>query len=186
MRVRLRVVGRDGRPVAGAQVTLITAEGRRVSGRTHGDGRWDLYPEVVAAGLSGRARVVVEAGGLTAEATVEVPARGDGQEVELVLPGPAPGRPAALELAFAIDATGSMSDELMYLEREVAGIVRRVRAASAGMPVRLGAVAYRDRGDQRPLELAEPRGYLAGKLEAKLKPLPNQPISPCRHLDRGC
>jgi len=53
----------------------------------------------------------------------------------------------ALDLGFLVDATGSMGDEMMFLQTELADIVRRVRAAEPGLDVRLSVVFYRDRGD---------------------------------------
>lgn len=53
----------------------------------------------------------------------------------------------ALDLGFLVDATGSMSDELTFLESELGDIVRRVRAVEPDLDIRLSVVFYRDRGD---------------------------------------
>ena len=61
--------------------------------------------------------------------------------------------PRVLDLAFLIDVTGSMGDELRYVNREIKDIVRRVKSSVPNTTVRLGAVFYRDRGDAVPLKL---------------------------------
>ena len=53
----------------------------------------------------------------------------------------------ALDLAFVLDTTGSMSDELAYLLLEVEAIVGQVKARYEGAQVRLALVVYRDDGD---------------------------------------
>jgi hypothetical protein len=52
---------------------------------------------------------------------------------------------ALLDLMFVIDTTGSMADELTYLEAELADVVQRVKAI--GIDLRLSVNFYRDEGD---------------------------------------
>jgi hypothetical protein len=54
----------------------------------------------------------------------------------------------ALDLAFAIDTTGSMGDELSYIKTELKDIVGRVAADYPGVSIRYGLVLYRDQGDE--------------------------------------
>lgn len=56
-------------------------------------------------------------------------------------------RAKGLDLMFAIDTTGSMSDELRYLQAELEGVIRRVTDEKQ-IPVRLGLNFYRDEGDE--------------------------------------
>lgn len=53
----------------------------------------------------------------------------------------------ALDLGFLVDATGSMGDEMTFLQSELKDIVRRVRAVEPDLDVRMSVVFYRDRGD---------------------------------------
>ena len=61
------------------------------------------------------------------------------------------GRPRAqrraLDLGFLVDATGSMGDEMTFLQTELKDIVRRVRGSERGLDIRVSVVFYRDRGD---------------------------------------
>lgn len=124
----------------------------RVQGRTHADGTWDFFTGVSAPGAAGTLSVHVEAEPVAAQATMDVPARGDGQDVVVRLPAQVATPPRVLDLGFLIDVTGSMGDELRYVNREVANIVHRIEAAAPGTQVRVGATFYRDRTDDVPLQ----------------------------------
>ncbi|HBG70229.1 MAG: hypothetical protein A2W93_13260 [Bacteroidetes bacterium GWF2_43_63] len=52
-----------------------------------------------------------------------------------------------VDLAFMIDATGSMGDEIAYLQAELSNVVERVKDSLPGHNVRLAIVFYRDLGD---------------------------------------
>lgn len=56
--------------------------------------------------------------------------------------------PDFLDLVLVIDTTGSMGDEIAYLQRELIGITRNAAQAVPGLSVRYGLVAYRDQGDE--------------------------------------
>jgi Mg-chelatase subunit ChlD len=53
----------------------------------------------------------------------------------------------ALDVGFLVDATGSMGDEMTFLQSELKDIVRRVRAVEPDLDVRISVVFYRDRDD---------------------------------------
>jgi hypothetical protein len=53
----------------------------------------------------------------------------------------------ALALAFVIDNTGSMGDELRYVQNEVRGIASQVRTLFPSLSLRFGLVLYRDTAD---------------------------------------
>jgi von Willebrand factor type A domain len=71
----------------------------------------------------------------------------DEAEVKDRFAGNAP-RPKALDLAFAIDATGSMEDEMAYLAAEFQAILGRIQSRHPEFSIRYGLVFYRDHGDQ--------------------------------------
>ncbi len=53
-----------------------------------------------------------------------------------------------LDVMFAVDATGSMGDELEFLKNELVDIINKVHNRSANLQTRVGMVFYRDRGDE--------------------------------------
>lgn len=78
-----------------------------------------------------------------ATAAVEAPAR----PVETVVPGPRRSLLAIsdLDLVFVMDTTGSMRDELQDLQANLVGIVQVLQRLAPSL--RIGFVAFRDRGD---------------------------------------
>lgn len=134
----IQVVDADGRPVTGARVTA----GRTLPSRT--DGR------VVLTGLDAGPNdgetlaVTVEHQGRRHRAQVN---RGDTATIRLPFRA-ATGSPKALDVALVIDATGSMADELEYLEVEIRSIAQAIRRAFPEVDQRFALVVYRDQGDE--------------------------------------
>ncbi len=52
-----------------------------------------------------------------------------------------------LDIAFMIDTTGSMGDELKYLQSEIDGIAQSIKEKHPGMTPRFGLVLYKDQRD---------------------------------------
>ncbi|MEM1115833.1 MAG: carboxypeptidase-like regulatory domain-containing protein [Bacteroidota bacterium] len=153
-RVTLRVVDEAGHPVAGARVT-VTGEGgsraRRLVTEAGTDGRLALFPRYDFGEGVRTLRLDVRrpgGGGRAVTETVRLRRLGEDRAVRVRLPIRRAERPRALDLAFVIDVTGSMSDELRYLTDEFEAIVARVEDRYPGVDLRFGLIAYRDRGDQ--------------------------------------
>lgn len=53
-----------------------------------------------------------------------------------------------LDLAFVVDATGSMGDEISYLQSELLDVLKKVEEQLKNTNVRYGSVFYRDQGDE--------------------------------------
>lgn len=53
----------------------------------------------------------------------------------------------AVDIAFVVDATGSMGDEIEYLKNELEDILKRTFARYADLDVNAASVFYRDKGD---------------------------------------
>ncbi|MFW5878134.1 MAG: VWA domain-containing protein [bacterium] len=52
------------------------------------------------------------------------------------------------QIAFMVDATGSMSDELEYLKVELVDVLSEVRSSNPNTAISTGSVFYRDQGDE--------------------------------------
>lgn len=52
-----------------------------------------------------------------------------------------------LDLMFLVDTTGSMSDELLYLEKEMEDVINRVSSDNNNIRIRVSVDFYRDTGD---------------------------------------
>lgn len=76
----------------------------------------------------------------------------------------------ALDLMFVCDTTGSMRDELSYLQTELEDIIRRVKKDNSNIPVRLSVNFYRDHGDSyvtRPFPFTDSIDTALGNLKAQ-------------------
>lgn len=68
----------------------------------------------------------------------------------------------AVDIAFMVDATGSMGDEIHYLQAELADVIATIKDTLPGLMLRTGSIFYRDKGEE----------YLTrtSPLQADLKP----------------
>ena len=140
----IRVLGTDGAPVLGAQITL-SHEGRVLQAvRTHADGRALLHPLVTEAPKAESYTVDVTRGAATAQLTLSDRSV---RNHEVVLKGVQPAAANRLDIHFLIDATGSMADEIDRLKATMAQVATRITTLPARPEVRWGMTAYRDRGE---------------------------------------
>lgn len=54
----------------------------------------------------------------------------------------------SLDLSLIVDTTGSMSDELNYIQKELENVIERAAKGNGNIPVRLSVSFYRDDGDE--------------------------------------
>ncbi len=147
-RVTIRVTDELGAPARHARVTVRSGERVCLAAPAGADGRLLFFPSHDCGGERNDSGTITVTAVLAREnarpVTLQAP-RGDTWKV--AVPGTAaPVR--ALDLALLIDATGSMGDEIAYLQEEVRGIVESVRAAAPGLSLRFSLVVYRDEGDE--------------------------------------
>lgn len=74
------------------------------------------------------------------------PVAADGETV--TVSGAAGIKATALDLLFMVDTTGSMTDELNYLQAELRDVIRRVAKSGDAFTIRLSVNFYRDNGDE--------------------------------------
>lgn len=67
--------------------------------------------------------------------------------VEIKLSSSAGNAGQTLDLMFVIDTTGSMGDEISYLQAELEDIINHVKNDNSNIPTRLSVNFYRDHGD---------------------------------------
>lgn len=157
--LKVRVVGKDGQPVTFADVSVIDSRGHALHLPTAANGTAVFFPSLDR--LPQRLQLEVAADGTSAiERTVDVGRLGADRTVTITLP--IAGRaPEALDLLLAIDTTGSMTDELSYLQVELDSIVASLRRIRPGTNIRVGLVVYRDEGDEYVTRRFELTGDLA-------------------------
>lgn len=129
-----------GRPVPFSRVELACSDGNRITLTTTADGTVSFFPSVDR--LSPQVRV--RAAGEDWRA-VTIGRRG-GQKVTFTTAQQAQAA-RKLDLMLVIDTTGSMGDEIRYLQSELGAIIEALRARHRGLDLRVGFVFYRDLGD---------------------------------------
>ncbi|MEW6251905.1 MAG: vWA domain-containing protein [Planctomycetota bacterium] len=148
-RIIVRVLSAENAPVFDARVVIKPAGGNEpvLDQRTGADGRVLLFTGVdVTGGANAPASFSVTVtppdGAAPVVATFE--ATNPDWDVTLAV---AATPPQQLDLAFLVDTTGSMTDELEYLKLEVRGIAQAVAELFPDVDQRYALVVYRDDGD---------------------------------------
>ncbi len=136
-----------GRPVPFAQVRLTCSDGNSLQVATLADGSAAFFPGLDR--LSSNVRISATRSGqsLGAERTVQVSRSGGGQQVTLLADQTA-GAVRKLDLMLVVDTTGSMQDELRFLQVELKSVVGALARRHPELDVRVGFVFYRDEGDE--------------------------------------
>ena len=135
---RVTVTVKQGEnPVSGATVTCLDASGKECFvAKTGADGIAYLFPE------AGEGTIKVKSGDFSAEAPFTAATR----DVEVQLDG-AEAKKNTIKIMLVIDVTGSMGDELNYLQTELVDVINRIADANSGVQIELALLFYRDDGD---------------------------------------
>ncbi len=146
-RIEIRARDRLGKPIPRAQLTVRTSANDVMFPLVTGaDGRAFVYPRFddLEAGVS----VSLMHNGERVDTAAITPTMLEEGGV-IILDSAADARPVQkLDLVLTIDATGSMSDEMAYLQKELTAILDRVKQGASDLDIRAGLIAYRDQGDQ--------------------------------------
>jgi len=138
-RVVISVDDGAGRPVPFAEVSVKQGTDLRFRGITGSDGRASFFPAIDRAAPGVPFELEATQGQVQARL---VPTSTLAWEISL--PGATSALPTAIDLAFVVDATGSMGDELRFLTAEIQSIVERVGALFPQVSMRLALIVYRD------------------------------------------
>lgn len=145
--VMLRLTGDFGKPAPGVRVTLRkpgTAE-PFFSGYSGVNGDITVFPALHGAGNLRTVELRAFPQGQGDAFVQRVSSTGGRKQINL--PFASSWKPDFLDLAFVVDTTGSMADELAWLTRELRGIVRAAKRSAPDVNVRYGLIVYRDQGD---------------------------------------
>ncbi|MGB3627233.1 MAG: vWA domain-containing protein, partial [Henriciella sp.] len=146
-RIEVLVTDRLGKPAPFARLIVMDADGKKMFPlRTGADGTVFLYPNFDALGASFSVKAIPLDGGASVARTIET---GDGAPEKVTLSFESDAEKVTkLDLLLTLDATGSMSDEMRYLQSELVAILGRVREAQGTLDIHAGLIVYRDVGDQ--------------------------------------
>lgn len=144
-RIAVRVKDAAGKPQVNVSVVL-SAGGEKVwTARTDTKGEANLWLSLYKH-EEGTLTLAVDGKAVNGEVIVST---GSEEETpvwnEYTLSVTAPAQKA--DIAFIVDATGSMMDEIDFLKKDLLSILTTVEEAQSDVVIRTGAVFYRDEGD---------------------------------------
>ncbi len=144
-RISVNVTGTDSKPISDAPV-MLKQDGKIIyKSKTDNSGNAELWadlfqhnPNLNVASLS----IDVNNGAVT---STMVKTFKDGINKIVVAPAPAANN---IEIAFVVDATGSMGDEIEFLKSELLDVITRVKSNNPSATVSTSSVFYRDKMDE--------------------------------------
>lgn len=148
-RIVFTVLDEQGKSLPNCQLTIQTPDGAPICKRsTYADGKAMFFPREMATPKAVPQHLVARAKWGEFTKIQEFDLAGP-QAIEMRL---ATNRPAMekvpLDIAFVLDTTSSMDDEIDSLKKTLQAIHYQVTEMSPKPDVRFGMVLYRDRGDQ--------------------------------------
>ena len=145
--VTVKVNDRNGRPIPFADVVVTCSDGNRITMATQADGSAVFFPGLDR--LSERITVSAKkAGRSIADARPVLVSDAPGGQVVGLTASQAATKATKLDLMLVIDTTGSMGDEIRYLQSEMRAIIASITAKHRDLDIRVGFVFYRDIGDE--------------------------------------
>ncbi len=147
-RIEVKITDRLGKPYPFATLQLATPGGKDMFSLTTGaNGVVYLYPRFDALEAGTRLRVGAQANRPNATGAITSAQLEKGGTLTLTLPEDAP-KVTKLDVLLTLDATGSMTDEMGYLQAELDSIFRRLKSKYPAVDLRAGLIVYRDHGDE--------------------------------------
>ncbi len=148
-RYGLSVHDARGRPVPDAEVSVVAGSlALPLWARTDAAGHAWLHPLAAVPGLGASLLEVQVRDGRSGARGAALLQRGQKHQLQVSLADARrePPRPQ-LDIAFLVDATGSMGDEIDKLKRSMRAVADQIAHLPSQPDVCYGLVAYRDRGD---------------------------------------
>jgi hypothetical protein len=150
-RITLKVTDKNGRPVSNAEIIIGNNPfNKETVVTTTSEGMAFLFPALDGFDASEKFSITITATEGKSQ-TVKISLQDDEQDdatVNIKLNRYAAHNAQAMDVMFVIDATGSMGDEIAYLQTEFDGIVSRLSSNNPQVSLRYGLVMYRDIGDE--------------------------------------
>ena len=149
-RVAVHVTRPDGSPAANIPVKLFYNDVREWEARTdnHGDASLWMGLYGMPSPLDSSALALTVSDNLVADVPVITTFRDSVARVNNVSLSEAPLESSLADIAFIVDATGSMYDEIDFLKADLMDILGKVKSAHASVNVHTAALFYRDEGDE--------------------------------------
>ena len=139
-RYTVQVTNAKGYPIVAQQVSLVDARGNTLfQAVTDNTGKAELWADLLTGQQTANLQIQVN--------DQILPAKPWSEGLNSFVLDEDCGASDAVDVVFVFDATGSMGDELHYLQAEMRDVIARAKDATGGLSIRTGAVVYRDHGD---------------------------------------
>jgi len=142
-RVSVKVLTETGQPLTNAVIELIRNSTTIFSARTDNFGRAELWVDLFQKSESADYSIIAIAVNGKLEKQSSIPYSQGINEIIINAQQPE----NRIEIAFVVDATGSMGDELNYIKTELVDVIQRVKTNNSQAAIYTSAVFYRDEGD---------------------------------------
>ena len=144
--VTVKVNDRSGQPIPFADVIVTCSDGNSITMATQADGSVVFFPGLDR--LSERITVSARKAGRTiADARPVLVANAAGGQLVGLTANQSATKVTKFDLMLVVDTTGSMGDEINYLQAELRSIIAAITAKHRDLDIRIGFVFYRDLGD---------------------------------------
>ena len=146
-RFSVLIQNQDGFPVVDQEVTLFNNQQEKIwTARTDNLGRAELWANMFDEKQwgNGQFSILAKAEGKTYSVN-RAKLFNDG--VNLLTINKICSVSDVVDVAFVVDATGSMDDEISYLKAELNDVIGRMQEEQSSLEIRLGSVFYRDKGE---------------------------------------
>ena len=142
-RYTAQVVNKAGYPIASKAVSLLDQSGNTLfQAVTDNTGKAELWYQLIGNNLCGKHTDLY----LLVDDRKQV-AKQWSEGLNTFVLDEACEAEEDVDVFFIFDATGSMGDELRYLQAEMKDVIARAKEATGGLEIRTGAVVYRDHQD---------------------------------------
>jgi len=138
----------QGMPIENAQVTLKNGENTIWQAKTDNTGKAELWVDFFKSEKEtdrNNLKLVFEYEGKTTEITNVTPFE---QGINTAQIDTKCSERNKVDIFFMVDATGSMKDEMRYLQVELDDIIKKIHEQQSELELRVGALVYRDIGDE--------------------------------------
>jgi hypothetical protein len=136
----------DGRPIPGCPVTVTDAQQRQVTLTTGPSGRALFFPRAEGVG-SGFTTATANCNGAHLSRPVSLDAADGVVDLRLPVTRALPAQ-RTIDVAFILDTTGSMSEEIASVKNTIAKVAAGLGDnGNSNVNVRIGLVEFKDRGD---------------------------------------
>ncbi len=134
----------DGAPIASRAVSLLDHSGNTLfQAVTDNTGKAELWYQLASNNLCGK-----HAGLKIRVDDKTIDAKDWSEGLNTIVLDEECNHSDDVDVVFVFDVTGSMGDELRYLQEEMKDVISRAKGATGGLNIRTGAVVYRDHGDE--------------------------------------